>query len=1207
MDFRLSRLILINSYCKRQLIEIVIDGHVTINGRNGAGKTTLLRLLPMFLGEAPSRVIRGDANKDNFTQHFLHTTASYIVYEYERRGQKVLSVIHADGQKDSAVYRFIDSPYREDMFKNGDALVQCSDLQRHLQNLGVFCTPRLTLAEYRQIIQNNSTREHRQLAARFSFVGSGGRLTHIERVVTAILQRATTFYDLRRMIVSSIQNEQDVFSMNTGKHDLLKWIAEHDAHQEVMAKSSVMSALNESDAARLAVVGQYPKLRAQFDLLHAHIESCIRGGEDDRSKLKAEKAKLQTDLDAKQQALNDRKSAADSTHRSATTTLATLDARKSHYDERKAEASCVQVESIPSLEAEQQAAKSQLADIEQSIKSESEIFDRMERDARDQAAQQTNIITSERSEAHAAHGVRIESLAGQQANELADLRSNHETAQSARTATLSAKETELATKREQMKHAQGDTALVAALKTHQAAHLDLERTLQAALESAQAGQAEWHDAKNAFDDGERQLNESRIALEKAEGELKRLTDLKDADAKTLIGFLREHKPDWAATIGRIVPDDVLLRADLEPRIAEGLSLYGVDVNLDRLPASRLSNDDLIKQEIDKAQDRVTRSREWLNADEASLQKLSERLARAKNSQDQCTVAVSKAKSDIETSAQKQRSIETRIEYTKNEQRALLEKEIRLLEEQVAEIKAELAAAAESNQQRMSALSDIHRQAVQAAKTDLGQRLKNLEARTAELDATLNARLASVAKDRETCLKEKGISPDTSARLRGEIKARAEIISKATALRPFVAEYRSWRDGPWSKRSELVAEQAAAAAALSEIKAQVETALKERYAALTNAEAKIAATEEQIDRYNRETIACANHISTIQNWQADKETLQSGFDPAITLGLLVDRKAALQRDLRAHTEAITRGVDEIRRAMTRAPGTRVDQFHTQTVRELGAPREGREYEWLPSLRNWFDAEHITNKNSLIQIAKTIAMNISSFSRTLDNFDANIKSFSLELNNSLGEGTAFDTITDVKAHISTDIDGLKYYKAVTAFNDEYTAWHESADSSLPPARFIDAAKEVARVIGDGKIVVTDPAELVHIAISASVNGYDIRATNEKDLETASSNGLSYIILCIVMIGFVNRIRRKEKVVIPWPVDELKDLDFDNASTLLDLLSRNNVQLTAAFPDVDTDLAEIFTYNYKILPGRQISIVTDSVDDEDDADKLSEAAHV
>ena len=124
MDFRLTRLILIDSYCRNRIAELDISGHITINGENGAGKTTLLRLLPMFLGESPSKIIRGDAVMEKFSRYYFPSTASYVIFEYQRRNQKALAVIHPDGQNDGVVYRFIDSEHKPELFKDGNSLVQ---------------------------------------------------------------------------------------------------------------------------------------------------------------------------------------------------------------------------------------------------------------------------------------------------------------------------------------------------------------------------------------------------------------------------------------------------------------------------------------------------------------------------------------------------------------------------------------------------------------------------------------------------------------------------------------------------------------------------------------------------------------------------------------------------------------------------------------------------------------------------------------------------------------------------------------------------------------------------------------------------------------------------------------------------------------------------------------------------------------------------
>lgn len=237
MDFRLTRLILIDSYCANKIAELDVSGHITINGENGAGKTTLLRLLPMFFGESPSKIIRGDAVTEKFGRYYFPSQASYVVFEYQRRNQKALAVIHADGSSDTVVYRFVDCEYRPELFKDGEMVVQSGALHRHLDKMGVFDSKPLTLHAYRQIIQNTASREHKHLAGRFSFTGGTGKLTHIERVVTGILQRATTFHDLKRMIVSSILDGDEGFALQTGKKDLLHWVSEYEAHHALMKKS----------------------------------------------------------------------------------------------------------------------------------------------------------------------------------------------------------------------------------------------------------------------------------------------------------------------------------------------------------------------------------------------------------------------------------------------------------------------------------------------------------------------------------------------------------------------------------------------------------------------------------------------------------------------------------------------------------------------------------------------------------------------------------------------------------------------------------------------------------------------------------------------------------------------------------------------------------------------------------------------------------
>ena len=91
--YSLNRLILIDSYKAGELIEVRLDGHTNLNGVNGAGKTTLLRLVPLFFGERPGRLVPNSRVTDSFAKHYLPNESTYIIFEYQRHEQTCMALI----------------------------------------------------------------------------------------------------------------------------------------------------------------------------------------------------------------------------------------------------------------------------------------------------------------------------------------------------------------------------------------------------------------------------------------------------------------------------------------------------------------------------------------------------------------------------------------------------------------------------------------------------------------------------------------------------------------------------------------------------------------------------------------------------------------------------------------------------------------------------------------------------------------------------------------------------------------------------------------------------------------------------------------------------------------------------------------------------------------------------------------------------------
>src|SRR5690554_4024011 len=151
----LNRLILINTHLKG-VVELVVDDHTNICGTNASGKTTLQRLVPVFYGEYPSRVV--PATRDSFERWYLPTQQSFIVYEYQRMDDEPCQAILAASSDGRGVdYRLVHKGFDlEDYIRSrqGDSIVcrTMNELGRHFRSLGITVSNQLNTRQYRAII-----------------------------------------------------------------------------------------------------------------------------------------------------------------------------------------------------------------------------------------------------------------------------------------------------------------------------------------------------------------------------------------------------------------------------------------------------------------------------------------------------------------------------------------------------------------------------------------------------------------------------------------------------------------------------------------------------------------------------------------------------------------------------------------------------------------------------------------------------------------------------------------------------------------------------------------------------------------------------------------------------------------------------------------------------------------------------------------------
>ena len=1202
--FKLLRMILIDSYCRNKIVELDISSHITINGENGAGKTTLLRLLPMFFGETPSKIIRGDAVVEKFSRYYFPTTASYVIFEYQRRNQKALAVIHGELGGDGVWYRFIDSQFEMQLFKDGNAVVQAAQLHKHLLKLGAYETGPLSRRDYCQILHNTSTRLTRSHAGRFAFTASTGRLTHMERIVTGILQRATTFYDLRRMIVSSILEEDKEFALTTNRTELLAWVSEYEAHHAVMGKAVVMDDLEQLDHKRRMMDTGFAKLHARFHLLSAHQEEEVLRAERRERELKVALSSAEAAFTERLQTVSDGKIGAETKLRHENERLAKLEDRRKQFEKDGAETMATKVAGLPGLQSELEALDARHRELVSEVRSVKEVFDAMAAEAKDQATGAKSALELTKSNLYKSSGERVTLVSKENASSLAAVQARHEDERSRAESRLSQLRVVEAGLQVEARNPRPEPELLRLLEVARKNFGETGSKLETLRDATPTLHRAKDVAKLQFEAHEGQINAGLFAAESIQNALIVLLAAESAGDDTLIGFLRAHKPNWAADIGRIVPEEMLLRKDLSPELSSGADLYGVSVDLTQMQSGRFTSIDGLHEEIKQTQARLATKHQEIAEDRAACQKAHLVMSAAMDAVTAHEAAISVAKNAKAAAEERVEAAQRQVEHSR--QMALARaglalssssSDVKLAEEALKGLKvghATEVAAADVTHAKL--LADINE--------ELRVATASIDGQIHALDSSLRAKLSKIAADLEESLTAKGVSPGMLKRINEDLAALRARINEANALRGYVQDYRDWLEGSWSQAGQLKRECLELEALINRHERDKKSLLGERHADLERRRAEIITATAALDKAGGMMTSIGIQMASLSHWPKDPETLEAGFDSGYSVEAFSAERVRLTNESRLCTEKIKFGVEDIRRQMCVQAGTKPERFHHAANQAMGIPPAGQEYRWIEVFRTWYNDRHLENRSSLVQIGKTTAQNISHFWRTLQDFKSNVSMFATDLRANLEQGRVFEMISDVTTEIKTHVDAQNYWEAIGVLNSEYDAWHAMGEATLPPASFVQAAKTVANVLRDGNSLVANPVDLISLKISANVNNEGLKtASNENELVNMSSNGLSYIILCVVLIGFVNRIRRKETVVIPFVIDELKDLSFSNAKTLLELLERNRIVMISAFPDVDLDLAELFSRNYKILKGREVGLIEIDVP----GAEVEEEAHV
>ncbi|OPX54115.1 Protein of unknown function [Oceanospirillum multiglobuliferum] len=1191
---QLLRIVLIHTHLPG-VVEIQMDEHTNICGTNASGKTTLQRLIPVFYGEQPNRVVPKTRKK--FDEFYLPFSNSYIVYEYRRGNGDICQAVLTRKSEGGLEYRFIGAPYQSECYlQHTDEGVKAysyhdwAGIMRH-QAAGQVSAKLSATSEYRSIIQNDvatlrgsgtDSAKLRRLAAAFSLVDAGHKLRHIEKLVSAVHAKEGKMDTLKAMLAAIF--EEDGVTLPTTKVKNTKareWI------QQMRHSSKLESLQKDFDHLKhlaLQLDGVESQLAALFPLLSADEQQQKQHKAESEERLNELQAQLRHLKESFEEHQSELISAQSKTEHDLKETTARLDQLQYRYDDyesrdmaklqRDTEALPLWRDNLIELQAQYQLMSEQHSDLEHQLDLHkiklSASLDRLseQRDAKvKQLQQQKNQVRETQdqqlTQLEQAFQKRIQAQQSLFADQLTEY-----------SRTIAILETQLSTS--SLTEAEYEEARTAELRLEQAQaqaqqHSRQMQLLQQTLQQARQTRDQANDA----------LERSRKAAQDAEKSLQLLHRQLAPEQGSLRHFLRLHYSGWEQTLGKVLDERLLERQDLHPNLSTLTdSLYGLRLELAGVETPDYAQDEeAIRLQIQSAERHVEQTSEEKAQAEKQL--------KAQQEQVELTQA------QLEQAEWQRTELEQNIDYARDARDRLKAQQQSLNSQRQEKTRTEL----HQKQAQLEALKAQQQQDLHAMTKDHGdQRLElkadwqtTLQGFDQQIDA-LEAQLASKREENKAQLKElqqafdeelsaKGIDPRRLSDLKQRQEQLKAEIKRVENRQDELNHWHNFMTLDWQKmRPELLAQETQ----LKQDKRQVAQALNQLKTDFT---ANRKVLDEQRQQQQGQMERAEKQLSQIKPALAKLNELNL---TRVTPAALPDSADLVER-LSRTDEAL-----EQRSKLDAELNSRVDKFDTR-LKDNASPEfldrleheksKQPEYagkrELLPVLA---DLLHILQdqRQQLIEMGENIGGDLKKFFTVFSDINRRIAAQSRRLSEAVADDLVLEGIRKSEVRILSTIDELGFWQPLKHFAKLYDDWSHSVDKTQPSEHYLNALADVVELLrADEQYSIES---LLRLELHLSEGGSELVIRNDRQLLESSSHGMAYLILCKYLLAFTRLLRGESDVTLHWPIDEIGTLAYHNVEKLFQACSSNRIVIVGAFPNPESDVLMLFQHRYLIEASQQ-----------------------
>ncbi|MBM7073790.1 ATP-binding protein [Shewanella sp. 202IG2-18] len=1191
----LIRIVLIDTHLPG-VVELELDGHTNICGTNASGKTTLQRLVPVFYGEYPSRVV--PSTRDSFERWYLPHDGSYIIYEYKKSDELLYqAVLSSAGDGKGVNYRFVAKGFElADYVKtrNVDAIVchSTAELGRNFKRNGISVTKLLNTREYRAVIQHDRSllnigsnrSEMRSFASQFSLCDAEHSLRHIEKLAKAVHSKEGKMETIKSMIAAILEEDGvNPPSSRINPHHVEAWINE----------SQLIKGFEQ-------LRPEYAKLEQEFNQLLSvehRLGSLSRGYKNDeeleiqRKELAENQAKedslqlkmLEEDWKQTRDELNQELSAAKGDNSKYEQELDLIEDQHGNFLDADIEQAKIDLTLIPNWQTDldnlRERHKLQTEkhhDIESAFNERrSKIIEKLNKDL-DKLHSQQDVDREKKEQQRDTARKDLDALNEKFREQLNGLNSKFNDSQNA----LNLKAAEYKIQLQNVTYTEEEKLALAVFDER--IHLGREQEQNSShkvdrlTNEERKLRARREQANEALRSASKRVSERQNQLDDVE-------QILYPQSHTLLEFLRKEAQGWEQNFGKVIAPEMLHRTDLHPSIASepNENLFGIHLDLKAVDVPEYAeSEQALRIRLQKAEAALELAKEQQLAAEGELVKLNDELDVLSRELTMARTAYKNSRDDLQRLFEDKTAEQEKINQALKDRKADTQQKLTQLEN-------ELKKQQQQHQIRLDEHNEQARDDKMERQAYWQEVIGAIDGQIQQIRSSIDERKANAKTEQKECdvwykneLQSRGVDEGKIIKLKNDIKALETRISDTEARRSDVLKYDDWYQREWLVRKPRLQTQ------LSEVK-QAINELTQKLSAESN---QVKAKRELLDKSRKHQEAI--QVETSENLTrlrelirklaelklpANDEEVQGGIQERIRQGsdALLERENLLS--------SVKQYVEHFDSVIVSKSGSRFAEIWEKSREESSSVNDKGirilDYRKLvPKLDNLLNVIVSQQFRAIQEQGRIFGIDLTAYYDVLADIDRRIASQSARITREVGEELFLDGVSESAVKIRSRISELEFWPELERFVKAFAQWKATGFDGLPDEDYILSMRRALEVIGRSALT-GGIAKLLEIELTLREGNSALVIRTDRQLNESSSHGMAYLILCKFLLAFTRLLRGRAQATIHWPIDELGTLHHNNVKKIFDACENNQICVLGAFPNPESEVLELFKNRYII----------------------------